>query len=170
MTTRGGTRRRFPRRSVRRGSRGATSWTTATLSESSSGANAVTFFDVLGGLTLGEKDEINKVLTIHFKMNYKSALTGTHVYGNFGLIVASDAAISVGSSAVADPITNSDASWMDHGYYDTEETETLRIERHIRVARNIATGFSLAFKLHQSSTAEGTMHWGVFMRVLLQHR
>ena len=127
-------------------------------------------FDVLGGLGLDEKNEKSAVLRAILEFRYNVGTSGQHTYGAFGLIIAGDQAITAGSGSIPDPVSNGNAGWMHLAPFNTERLETQVYQYDVRVARRLPLGFSLAFKLQTDALAEGQLHWGVYMRVLLRHR
>ena len=127
-------------------------------------------FDVLGGLTLSEKDEISSVVRVVLKFEYASGVASSHVYGAFGLIIAGDQAISSGSASIPDPNTRGDQGWMHLGRFSTQDTAFREANYDVRVGRRLPTGFSLAFKLQTDVGQDVNVHWSTFMRILLRHR
>ena len=131
-------------------------------------------FDVLGGLSVAEKNEIRRVLTVHGRFSYAAATGGSHTFGRYGLIVVNDDAIAVGAVAsLPNPIGDSDSSWMWNDHFHTEMASTVQSKDdafQAKASRLIPLGFSLLFALEVSSAAATSVHWSVAMRVLLEHR
>ena len=157
---------------MRRGPKPGVSWTTATLNQQSTAASNLVFFDVLGGLTLGEKHEIDKVVAVHGRFTYAADAGTLHAFGKYGLIVQNDDVIAVGGAGITDPVSDGDASWMWHDSYETEIDNAVGHQEHQfspRSTRNIPKKFSLIFALETGAGGTNT-HWSVALRVLLRHR
>ena len=168
MTTR---RRRPASRPMRSVQKKATRWTTATLNAQSSNVGTEVAFDALGALTVADKNEIRRVVTVHFDFDYSSDAATQHVFGRFGLIVVSDDAMAV--PQVPDPVGDADASWMMNHHYHTEadNSDPPRVIRdHVKVSRLIPPKYTLAFVLEVTAGGVGALHWSVGMRLLLEHR
>ena len=159
-------RRNTPKRAVR--------WTTATINAQIAAIGAQVYFDALGGLTLGEKNEIRRVITVHGRFSYSVDTAGFHTHGRYGLIVQNDDAIASGTTAgLLDPIADSGASWMWNDHFHTEMDNSVQSKDdswQAKASRLINPGFSLVFALEVSSVATDSVHWSVAMRLLLEHR
>jgi len=143
---------------------------TATLVEQLPAPGAVTFFDVLGALTVAEKNEIRKVMRVHGRFAFNVNVAQNHVHGRFGLIVAGDAAIAVGTD-LPRPIADSGFSWMINDFFaDEGDLTTHYIDWDIKAQRVIPNGFTLMGAVELDSASDSNVHWNLGLRLLLEHR
>ena len=126
-------------------------------------------FDILGGLSVGEKMEIRRVKVVHLDFKYASNTGGSHVHGGIGIALHDDDAIA--ALSFLEPIQDADASWMMNRHWMTEKSaDETRITMELKAGRLIPPKYSLAFVLQSNASSQTSVHWGVFMRILLEHR
>ena len=146
-------------------------WITSTIVEQLTAIGTTVLVDALGALTLAEKQEIAKVITVHLYFRASAHADGSHVHGRAGLIIANDDAISTGAGALPSPIQDSDQSWMHNWFFTTERQANPFEERlQLKAQRLIKPGTSLAFILQSDSASDSAVHWSAGMRILIAHK
>ena len=161
------TRRASPRGRYRqRRSSPRTEWTSATLDQRQLLAGAEDVLDLLGGLTVAEKQRVGTILRIVGNIYIHNEAVNVQVFGRWGIHLVTDDGLA--GLAVPDPTTDLGAAWMwnDHYYVDSSTVglEPYRREVDIRAKRRIPGESTLAYVMENSGA--GDLRYAIGFRLL----
>ncbi len=93
--------------------------------------------DLLGGLTVREKDRVGTILRIHGSLFFKGQSVNADHSARWGIHLATDDAFA--AAALPDPIGDSDSAWMINKFvaWDRGQSEYLQDEVDIRSKRKL---------------------------------
>ena len=151
---------------------GQVSWTNSALNEVVIVAGGQTGYDILGGFTVLQKQQIGGIVTVVFDFHHRSIVGNAAAFGAWGLHVVTDDSIAIGE--FPDPRASGDSDsnwyWYQPFYSDASQLDTARIHGQTRTRRRIPTKSSMAFVLDNDSAADASVEFGVNLRVLLSWR
>ena len=160
-----GSRGGYARR--RSGPRTRTEWTSTSLDEQNIAIGAQDVTDLLGGLTVSDKQRVGTVLRIVGDFIYHNTTLNAQTFGRWGIHVVTDDAMTAG--ALPDPSGDFRGAWMwnSHFYIDRSVAGDSVHERFdIRSKRIIPSLSTLAWILEIGSAANGAMDYSWTARLL----
>jgi len=124
--------------------------------------------DLLGALTLVEKNDVRSVVRVIWSFFVRSATAGNRASGRFGMIVVTDDAMA--ASAVPDPLGDPlDAWYLNTGFFQ-EDAANVPVEQRgdLRSARRLlGDGQTIAFVAESDlGSSSGSMLITFMARVL----
>jgi len=138
----------------------------ATLDQRQLLAAAEDVSDLLGGLTVAEKQRVGTVLRIVGDIYIHNETVNAQVFGRWGIHPVTDDGLA--ASAVPDPTTDVGAGWMwnEHFYSDSSTVgrDAYRSKLDIRAKRRIAGETTLAFVIE--NIGAGPMQYAFGFRLL----
>ena len=164
MSTRNTTRRRGSRP---RRQRVRTNWVNSSLGSGTVADGGSAVIDVLGGLTLIEKQQVGTILRTLWTVSVRSSTAGNLAFGRFGLIRVTDDAMA--ASSVPTPLSDHLSSWMLNNTYRQEDAANVPREYSgdLRSQRRLE-GFeqTIAFAIESDPASVGNAIYSFGFRFL----
>ena len=138
-----------------------------TLSEIAIAVGNSTLSDLLGGLTVSEKQRVGTVIRIVGQFRYYNVTLNAQTFGRWGIHPATDDAIT--AAAVPDPLGDFRADWMWNDYYYADSSVAGEVQHQrfdIRSKRRIPSLSSLAFMMDVDPAANGSVEFSMAARLL----
>ena len=163
----------MPGRRRGRGSSGArkirqrTEWVSTTLSEQQNAAGADSVVDLLSGLTVSDKQRVDRIVRCIMVFRYHQLTANSEVHGRIGMHVVTDDALTAG--AVPDPAEDFRSAWYYNEQYAADRAEVGYpevIRYDTRTQRKIPSLSTLAWMIETNSLSAGSVVWYLGVRLL----
>ena len=163
MTSRRRGRQSFgPRRPRQR-----TEWISTTLAEQSLAPGGSSIVDLLSGLTVADKQRVDRVVRTIMWFRYWNETANAEVHGRIGIHPLTDDSMAAGSGQ--DPAGDFRGSWLFNEQYYTDSPDVgdpREIRFDTKVQRRIPSLTTLAFMIEANAASAGQVQWGLGLRLL----